>query len=416
MGETPIEPEFEERLHALDSSYNSSMGSFQVEDLSVDSVRERSLDHLSLRSTPMSSPRSPESRENSSDFYPDHEGESPSQVVESEFTRQLRLLESAPEVSSAPILEGYEERKLKCPCDELHEDLSAGGRLCLSCQSAGWMHYLHCRDSFGILEFGVIHEIRLRKNCSLCQMVWLEVEQEWKVDGWTTESEDSQTRCWIKKEAAYYVPADSDRAVMWVKEGWAFILRITLENEPEVVRKRQETLKRMGVHPRLHVVLHGWIKEGIMASSQNLPSKNPIFSQQPAEILTTEIPAWADLTKIRERLSDCEAHHGESCQHDNTKQLPGLRLIDVNELRVVDAPASPRYFALSYVWGEAEGKCLNATKSNIATLREAGSLSAASLGASLSFSIEDALRVCWRRDVTGIRGHISYGVHIPLYF
>jgi hypothetical protein len=55
-----------------------------------------------------------------------------------------------------------------------------------------------------------------------------------------------------------------------------------------------------------------------------------------------------------------------------------------------------RYFALSYVWGEAQGKCLNATKSNIAALREAGSLPAEPLGASLSFSIEDAVRVCWK--------------------
>jgi len=39
-----------------------------------------------------------------------------------------------------------------------------------------------------------------------------------------------------------------------------------------------------------------------MASTENLP----------AEILTVKTPAWADLTKIRERLSDCEAHYGEA--------------------------------------------------------------------------------------------------------
>jgi hypothetical protein len=140
MKETPIQPEFEERLPALNSSYNSSKGSYQVEDLSVDSVLEGSLDNFSLGSRPMSPPRSPVSRENSSDFYPDHEGESPSQVVESEFTRQLRLLESAPEVSSAPIFEENEEPKLKCTSDELHEDLWR--TICLTCQSAGWIHYL----------------------------------------------------------------------------------------------------------------------------------------------------------------------------------------------------------------------------------------------------------------------------------
>jgi hypothetical protein len=172
---------------------------------------------------------------------------------------------------------------------------------------------------------------------------------------------------------------------MWVKEGWTFRLLITLQNEPEVVRKGQEAFKRMGVYPRLYVFLLCWIKEGIMASTESLSAEKPTIPPQSAEILTVKPPAWADLMKIRERLPGCEAHHRESCKHDSTKQLPGLRLIDVNELRVADTPASSRYCALSYVWGEAQGKCLNATKSNIAVLREAGSLSAESLGASLFF-------------------------------
>jgi hypothetical protein len=154
----------------------------------------------------------------------------------------------------------------------------------------------------------------------------------------------------------------------------------------------------MGVYPRLYVFLLCWIKEGIMASTESPSAEKQTIPPQPAEILTVKTPAWADLMKIRERLPGCEAHHRESCKHDSTKPLPGLRLIDVNELRVADTPASPRYFALSYVWGEAQGKCLNATKSNIAVLREAGSLSAESLGASLFFfffSIEDAIRLCW---------------------
>jgi hypothetical protein len=171
---------------------------------------------------------------------------------------------------------------------------------------------------------------------------------------------------------------------MWVKEGWTFRLLITLQNEPEVVRKGQEAFKRMGVYPRLYVFLLCWIKEGIMASTESLSAEKPTIPPQSAEILTVKPPAWADLMKIRERLPGCEAHHRESCKHDSIKKLPGLRLIDVNELRVADTPASPRYFALSYVWGEAQGKCLNATKSNIAALREAGSLSAESLGASFS--------------------------------
>jgi len=65
---------------------------------------------------------------------------------------------------------------------------------------------------------------------------------------------------------------------------------------------------------------------------------------------------------------------------------------------VVDAPQLARYLALSYVWGEAQGKCLNATKSNIFLLKQEGSLGGSSLGASLSFTINDAIRVCWDLD------------------
>jgi hypothetical protein len=319
MKEPPIEPAFEERLHALDSNYDSSEANSQIEDPSVDSAREGSFDHFSRGSRPVSSPRSPISKEHSSDFYPDHEGESPSQVVESDFTRQLRLLDSVPEVNSAPILEEKEELKLKCTCNEFHEDLWAGGVLCATCQSAGWIHYLQCQNSFWVLEPGLIQDVRLRKNSAFCRMVWLSVEQEWKEDGWRAKSEDAATTRYIKKEAVGYGPAYNDRANMWVKEEWIFRLLITLQNEPEVVRKRQEAIKRMGVQPRLYVFLLCWLKEGIMASTENASAKNPIFSPQPAEILTVKTPAWADLTKIGERLSDCEAHHGESSKYYSTK-------------------------------------------------------------------------------------------------
>jgi hypothetical protein len=49
MEETPIEPEFEERverLHALDSNYNSSEAKYQVEDLSAGGLLFR---HVSRR-------------------------------------------------------------------------------------------------------------------------------------------------------------------------------------------------------------------------------------------------------------------------------------------------------------------------------------------------------------------------------
>jgi hypothetical protein len=247
--------------HAMDSDIQSSDANYQLEDLIDNGLRKAAPDHFSVGGRPIPSPGSPISTADSIRFYPGNEAkdEGTAQEPESEFARQLRLLDSAPVANYTPIVEEAEPA-LKCSCEKFGRDLSAAGLICETCQSAGWMHYLQCPDSFGVLEYGTIQDARLRESCSFCQMVWLAVEQEWKEDGWTTESENAKTNCSIMKEAIEYVPAGTGRENKWINEGWVFRLRIKLEDEPEPVKKRQETRKRMGVPQRQYIFLFCWIK------------------------------------------------------------------------------------------------------------------------------------------------------------
>ncbi|KAH8897562.1 HET-domain-containing protein [Thozetella sp. PMI_491] len=64
-----------------------------------------------------------------------------------------------------------------------------------------------------------------------------------------------------------------------------------------------------------------------------------------------------DLTRAKNWWAQCQAEHGQGCQVPLKHRYPGrevaghlLRLLDVNQKRVVAAPAGSSYVALSYVW------------------------------------------------------------------
>ncbi|KAF8972571.1 heterokaryon incompatibility protein-domain-containing protein, partial [Flammula alnicola] len=66
-----------------------------------------------------------------------------------------------------------------------------------------------------------------------------------------------------------------------------------------------------------------------------------------------------DPNMIKNWIQLCETLHGESCMpkpviktSENPSGLKILRVIDVEEFRIVDATPGTRYLALSYVWGE----------------------------------------------------------------
>ena len=71
---------------------------------------------------------------------------------------------------------------------------------------------------------------------------------------------------------------------------------------------------------------------------------------------------WIDLGLLRGCLMACEKEHGNDCEPPLFKranavgsgaELRTLRMVNVEEICVVDAPDECRYLALSYVWGKA---------------------------------------------------------------
>jgi len=102
-----------------------------------------------------------------------------------------------------------------------------------------------------------------------------------------------------------------------------FSLRIKLENEPEAVRKRQDALRLMGIYPRSYS-LTAWIRDEKIASAEGSPVKEATSAEQPDGVTFANVSSLADFSLLKERLSDCEEHHGESCKHSSPKQMPGL--------------------------------------------------------------------------------------------
>jgi hypothetical protein len=108
---------------------------------------------------------------------------------------------------------------------------------------------------------------------------------------------------------------------------------------------------------------------------------------------------------LRSWLHTCENQHGRRCSSpdwfstdDQTGVMSWLRLIDINERRIVNAPPSPRYVALNYVWGmtgmplkEKLRRC--ATKASLGNMRRRNGLDREVL---LPQTIRDAIRLCLR--------------------
>ncbi|KAF2111123.1 heterokaryon incompatibility protein-domain-containing protein [Lophiotrema nucula] len=85
---------------------------------------------------------------------------------------------------------------------------------------------------------------------------------------------------------------------------------------------------------------------------------------------------WVDFEIIKRWISDCEGVHGGVCSSHHYKprgEAASILLIDVQQGCLIRATSELRYFALSYVWGDAKQfLCL---KKNFDWLLQPGSLS-----------------------------------------
>jgi Heterokaryon incompatibility protein (HET) len=109
-----------------------------------------------------------------------------------------------------------------------------------------------------------------------------------------------------------------------------------------------------------------------------------------------------DLEIIKDWLRICDAKHGSSCKivFSGSEKPNKLRLIDVSTRKIIDSDCeTPRYVALSYVWGTSSKTSHGRLPSNAATSTLSG-LAEASIfrviPQKLPATFEDAITVCQR--------------------
>jgi hypothetical protein len=110
---------------------------------------------------------------------------------------------------------------------------------------------------------------------------------------------------------------------------------------------------------------------------------------------------WIDLQRVKAWLSFCDDSHQNTCHgfpdHEGVRPPDNLLLIDVEDERLVSAPGTARYFALSYVWGKDTGDdVLETTKENIEAHQRKGFLSLERHDLCLPETIKDSMRLVKR--------------------
>lgn len=79
-----------------------------------------------------------------------------------------------------------------------------------------------------------------------------------------------------------------------------------------------------------------------------------------------------DVSQISKWLDRCQEEHGATCPTNRAENETRMRLINVVDCRLIEAYEPLPYFALSYVWGQAES--LQTTLANVEELSRRGAL------------------------------------------
>src|SRR5262249_13863165 len=102
---------------------------------------------------------------------------------------------------------------------------------------------------------------------------------------------------------------------------------------------------------------------------------------------------WIDISRLRERIQQCEIHHGERCDL-STEGRSILRsrpfwLIDTELMCLVPTTSAMQYLALSYVWGKTQA--IRLTTTNLNDFQQHGVLGHPEYVSSLPRTIKDAI-------------------------
>ncbi|KAH7095921.1 heterokaryon incompatibility protein-domain-containing protein [Paraphoma chrysanthemicola] len=114
-----------------------------------------------------------------------------------------------------------------------------------------------------------------------------------------------------------------------------------------------------------------------------------------AHMLRRRIEERLDIDTLRRWLKNCEQHEHKA-NTDLELFRGGFRLIDVDEVRLVEKTEPCEYLALSYVWGSHDPHGLKTTRTNLKFLKGLHALenSLQSIGKRVPRTIADAMSLC----------------------
>jgi hypothetical protein len=155
---------------------------------------------------------------------------------------------------------------------------------------------------------------------------------------------------------------------------------VPLDEEPTFYVSRNYNDLSLSVTPK-PPSFSGSIPDGFYSGKGLFVISNWDFSYHGPPIRTDEfvkrkmIGSRLDIVLLRRIIEGCNDHGLCRDRHlEKTIFLPGFRLIDVIEARLVEITDPCDYFALSYVWGGSKHTGLQTTKSNLESLRQPSAL------------------------------------------
>jgi hypothetical protein len=196
---------------------------------------------------------------------------------------------------------------------------SSSKGLCAQCEPAvQCLFFAEFKDRFcdralGTHEFGTINELGSRPGCVLCSYI---------VQLLQFDHIPSRTRSRVQKSQSQQY-------------------KITISHQLTTLTQ---------VSPFQMILLDG-VSTGmpfiITPASSRLRSWGESRFYDHSKLSIHEIPPW---------IQDCQANHGETCNHDGAKHgTVDIDLIDLEEMCLVKATTAERYVALSYVNGRFRG-------------------------------------------------------------
>lgn len=227
--------------------------------------------------------------------------------------------------------------------------------LCKICQAADFQNMAWAPvDSGSDFEIGTIQEIRRRaKTCKFCQKISVEYDSQ-KDLGDSICRDNPGIK--VKVRPMPYLEGNMDPSSS--SRGKSVVVNTILAHLLDMAIVRFQPLRQ----PISDV--NRFCDEDLDSCMTRLEVSRLSGRTRMGQLNLSLAGRWLQL---------CQKHHKPACEVEPQPNVEGLRVIDVEEMTVVDAPQSCAYAALSYCWGK--GINYTCVLSNKEYLKSPGALS-----------------------------------------